>query len=194
MKRLICIILFLFLALAFAVTAFASEIPFIDLNRDGANDFTSEDGSLTYYYLKQIEDLRSNDVQLRNDVDSIRSDLDNYISSNSVDTTTSVDSSSSVDTGEVNPLDTSDMVLQSVDVYSVSPVTPQNATGLKAVILGLIGNYDTVVTDYTYTNNNGYVSHTIEVQPDYVFLCSFVMLCLIIYCIFRLGGALIGSR
>ena len=194
MKRLICIILFLSLALAFAVTAFANEIPFIDLNRDGANDFTSEDGSLTYYYLKQIEDLRSNDVQLRNDVDSIRSDLDNYISSNSVDTTTSVDSSSSVDTGEVNPLDTSDMVLQSVDVYSVSPVTPQNATGLKAVILGLIGNYDTVVTDYTYTNNNGYVSHTIEVQPDYVFLCSFVMLCLIIYCIFRLGGALIGSR
>ena len=194
MKRLISIVLFLSLALVFAVPAFANEIPFIDLNRDGANDFTSEDGSLTYYYLKQIEDLHSSDIQLRNDVDSIRSDLDSYISSNSVDTTTSFDSSSSVDTGEVNPLDTSDMVLQSVDVYSVSPVTPQNTTGLKSVILGLIGNYDTVVTDYTYTNSNGYVSHTIEVQPDYVFLCSFVMLCLIIYCIFRLGGALIGSR
>lgn len=194
MKRLICIILFLSLALVFAVPAFADEFPFIDLDRDGANDFTSEDGSLTYYYLKQIEDLRSSDIQLRNDVDTIRSDLDNYISSNSVDTSTPADSSSAVDTGEVNPLDTSDMVLQSVDVYSVSPVTPQNTSGLKAVILGLIGNYDTVVTDYTYTNNNGYVSHTIEVQPDYVFLCSFVMLCLIIYCVFRLGGALIGSR
>lgn len=194
MKRLICIILFCSLAFALAVPAFADEIPFIDLNRDGANDFTSEDGSLTYYYLKQIEDLRSSDIQLRNDVDTLRSDLDNLVSSNSVDTSTSFDSSSSVDTGEVNPLDTSDMVLQSVDVYSVSPVTPQNTTGLKAVILGLIGNYDTVVTDYTYTNSNGYVSHTIEVQPDYVFLCSFVMLCLIIYCIFRLGGALIGSR
>ena len=84
--------------------------------------------------------------------------------------------------------------LQSVDVYSVNPVTPQNTSGLKAVILGLIGNYDTVVTDYTYSNSNGYVSHTIEVQPDYVFLCSFAMLFLIIYCLFRLGGALIGIR
>lgn len=120
MKRLICIILFLSLALVFAVPAFADELPFIDLDRDGANDFTSEDGSLTYYYLKQIEDLRSSNVQLRNDVDTIRSDLDSYISSNSVDNSTSADVASPADNGEFNPLDTSDMVLQSVDVYSVS--------------------------------------------------------------------------
>lgn len=194
MKRLICIILFCSLAFVFAVPAFADEVPYIDLNQDGINDYSSENGTLNYYYLQQIQDLHTADSQLRNDVDSIRSDLDNLIASDSSNSSASVDSSTSSDTDETNPLDTSDMVLQSVDVYSVTPVTPQNTSGLKAVILGLIGNYDTVVTDYTYTNNNGYVSHTIEVQPDYVFLCSFAMLFLIIYCLFRLGGALIGIR
>ena len=194
MKRIVCIILFCCLAFALAVPAVADEIPFIDLDSDGVNDIDSRDGSLNYYYLKQIQDLHTADTELRNDVDSIRSDLDSIISSDSVDSSTSSDFSASADNVESNPLDTSDMVLQSVDVYSVSPVTPQDTTGLKAVILGLIGNYDTVVTDYTYTSNNGYVSHTIEVQPDYVFICSFVMLCLVIYCLFRLGGALIGIR
>lgn len=194
MKRLISVILFCCLAFVFAVSAYADDVPYIDLNQDGINDYTSENGTLNYYYLKQIQDLHTADSELRNDVDTIRSDLDSYISSNSSDSSTPVDSSSSADTDESNPLDTSDMVLDSVDVYSVTPVTPDNSTGLKAVILGLIGNYDTVVTDYTYKNNNGYVSHTIEVQPDYVFLCSFVMLCLVIYCLFRLGGALIGIR
>lgn len=194
MKRLICIILFCSLAFALAVPAFADEVPFIDLNQDGINDYSSENGTLNYYYLQQIQDLHTADSQLRNDVDTLRSDLDNYISSDSVDSSVSSDSSTSSDTGETNPLDTSDMVLQSVDVYSVTPVTPQNTTGLKAVIVGLIGNYDTIVTDYTYMSSNDRVTHTIEVQPDYVFLCSFVMLCLIIYCLFRLGGALIGIR
>lgn len=194
MKRLICIILFCCLAFCFAVPAFADDIPFIDLDSDGVNDFDSRDGSLNYYYLKQIQDLHTADNELRNDVVSLRSDLDSYISADSTDSSTPADSSSPVDTAESNPLDTSDMVLQSVEVYSVSPVTPQNTTGLKAVLVGLIGNYDTIVTDYTYTNNNGYVSHSIEIQPDYVFLCSFAILCLIIYCIFRLGGALIGLR
>ena len=194
MKRLICIVLFCCLAFAFAVPAFADEVPFIDLNQDGINDYSSENGTLNYYYLQQIQDLHSADTELRNDVDTLRTDLDNFIASDSSDSSVSADSSTSSDSVESNPLDTSDMVLQSVDVYSVNPVTPQNTSGLKAVILGLIGNYDTVVTDYTYTNNNGYVSHTIEVQPDYVFLCSFAMLFLIIYCLFRLGGALIGIR
>lgn len=194
MKRLVCIILFCSLAFCLAVPAFADEIPFIDLDSDGTNDIDTRDGSLNYYYLKQIQDLHTADTELRNDVDSIRSDLDNIISSDSSDSSTPADSSAPADTGESNPLDTSDIVLQSVEVYSVSPVTPQNTTGLKSVLVGLIGNYDTIVTDYTYTSNNGYVSHSIEIQPDYVFLCSFVILCLIIYCIFRLGGALIGLR
>lgn len=194
MKRVICIFLFCSLAFALAVPAFADEVPFIDLNQDGVNDYSSENGTLNYYYLQQIQDLHMADSELRNDVDSIRTDLDNLTSSDSSDFSVSSDSSASSNTDETNPLDTSDMFLQSVDVYSVTPVTPQNTSGLKSVILGLIGDYDTVVTDYTYTNNNGYVSHTIEVQPDYVFICSFAMLCLIIYCLFRLGGALIGIR
>ena len=132
MKRLICIILFCSLAFALAVPAFADEVPYIDLNQDGINDYSSENGTLNYYYLQQIQDLHTTDTELRNDVDTLRSDLDDLKSSSASDSSVSSDSSTSADPVESNPLDTSDMVLQSVDVYSVNPVTPQNTTGLKA--------------------------------------------------------------
>lgn len=85
-----------------------------------------------------------------------------------------------------------DMEYVGTDVYSVSPVTPTDATGLKAALLGILGNYDTVVTVHQYTragsNSPTYVT---DVQPDYVWLAGAALLLLLIYCLFRLGGALI---
>ena len=189
MKRLISIILFCTVAFALAVPAVAVDMPYIDLDGDGINDYDTSDGTLNYYYLEQIQKLSENDVLLRNDVDSLVEQVANLSPSEPV---SDVSDSSNSDTGESNPLDTSDMVLQSVEVYSVSPITPESTSGLKSVLISLIGNYDTIVTDYTYQSSNQYTQHSIDVQPDYVWFGSFLMLCLIIYCIFRLGGALIG--
>lgn len=74
---------------------------------------------------------------------------------------------------------------------SVAPVTPSDTSGLKAVLLGLLGNYDPVIVEYQYQSTQGYNNYLREVQPDYVWLCSFALLALMIFCIFRLGGALI---
>lgn len=192
MKRFFAVLIASFLLLSLSVQAFADELPYIDLDGDGVNDFPSDDGSLNYYYLRQITDLRSDVTLLQTDVAEIKENLDGSVAdpAESVQPSDSENSNSE----EINPGSDDDMILQSVDVYSVSPITPDSTTGLKSVILGLIGSYDTIVTDYTYNSNNGYIQHTIQVQPDYVWMGSFLLLCLILYCLFRLGGAMIGSR
>lgn len=74
---------------------------------------------------------------------------------------------------------------------SLAPVTPSDTSGLKAVLLGLLGNYDPVIVEYQFQSSQGYNNYLREVQPDYVWLCSFALLALMIFCIFRLGGALL---
>jgi hypothetical protein len=196
MKKFFAVLIASCLLLSFSVQAFADELPYIDLDGDGVNDFPSDDGSLNYYYLRQITDLRSDVTLLQSDVAEIKENIDGSVAdpAESVQPAESDNANSEEVNEEVNPGSDDDMILQSVDVYSASPITSDSTTGLKSVVLGLIGSYDTIVTDYTYNNNNGYVSHTIEVQPDYVWMGSFLLLCLILYCLFRLGGAMIGSR
>lgn len=74
---------------------------------------------------------------------------------------------------------------------SVAPVTPSDTSGFKAVLLGLLGDYDPVIVEYQFQSSQGYNNYLREVQPDYVWLCSFALLALMIFCIFRLGGALL---
>ena len=85
-----------------------------------------------------------------------------------------------------------DPVLTNVAVTTgLSPVTPNDATGLKAVLLSFIGNYDPPIVQFEYTTNNNYKQYVNEIQPDYVWICSFALIALFIYCLFKLGGALI---
>lgn len=86
----------------------------------------------------------------------------------------------------------SDPVLTDVTMLTgLAPVTPSDATGFKAVLLGLLGNYDPPVVQFEYTTNNNYKQYVNEIQPDYVWLCSCGLLALMIFCLFRLGGALL---
>lgn len=81
--------------------------------------------------------------------------------------------------------------IDSITVTSVSPIEPSDTSGLKSALLGVLGSYDPVIVEYQYSDRNGYTNYLREVQPDYVWLCSCALLALVIYCLFRLGGALI---
>lgn len=85
-----------------------------------------------------------------------------------------------------------DVVLTGISRVSVPPVTPSSTTGLKAALLTVLGNYDPVVVVYEYnissSSSSRYVTDT---QPDYVWIASAALLCLVIWCLFKLGGALI---
>lgn len=73
----------------------------------------------------------------------------------------------------------------------LAPVTPNDTSGIKAVLLSFIGNYDPPVVQYEYTSSNNYKQYVHEIQPDYVWICSFALIALFIFCLFKLGGALI---
>lgn len=85
-----------------------------------------------------------------------------------------------------------DVVLTGISRVSVPPVTPSSTSGLKAAVLTVLGNYDPVVVVYQYnTSSSGYSSYATDIQPDYAWIASAVLLCLVIWCLFKLGGALL---
>ena len=85
-----------------------------------------------------------------------------------------------------------DVVLTGVSRVSIPPVTPSSTTGLKAALLTVLGNYDPVVVVYQYnTSSSGYSSYATDTQPDYAWIASAVLLCVVIWCLFKLGGALL---
>ena len=87
---------------------------------------------------------------------------------------------------------TEDVVLTGISRVSIPPVTPSSTTGLKAALLTVLGNYDPVVVVYQYnTSSSGYSSYATDIQPDYAWIASAALLCLVIWCLFKLGGALI---
>lgn len=83
--------------------------------------------------------------------------------------------------------------LVGVEVTTAS-VTPNDANGLKKIILQLIGNYVTVTTDYTYQSYSGSVSHSITTDPDYAWMCSLAVFLLMLYCIWRFIGGLFRAK
>lgn len=88
-------------------------------------------------------------------------------------------------------IDDPSVTITDISLASVSPITPSSTSGLKAALLGILGNYDPVIVEYQYSSGNGYTNYLREIQPDYVWLCSAALLALVIYCLFKLGGGLI---
>ena len=88
-------------------------------------------------------------------------------------------------------IDDPGVTITDISLSSVAPVTPSSTSGLKAALLGILGNYDPVIVEYQYQSSQGYNNYLREVQPDYVWLCSAALLALVGYCLFKLGGGLI---
>lgn len=85
-----------------------------------------------------------------------------------------------------------DVVLTGVSRVSVPPVSPSSTTGLKAALLTVLGNYDPVVVVYEYsTSSSSSTRYVTDTQPDFAWIASAALLCLVIWCLFKLGGALL---
>ena len=84
----------------------------------------------------------------------------------------------------------------SVDVVrSSNPVQPGEVNGLKKIILQLIGDYDMVTNEYTYTSSNGYTSKQVTTEPDYAWMISAAVFALVLWSLFRfVGGIANGKR
>ena len=82
----------------------------------------------------------------------------------------------------------------SVSVMALDPITASDASGLKSVILDLLGDYSAIQVEWAYENNNGYTSYTREIQPDYPWLCSAAIFAIVLYCLIRMGVAMLCKR
>lgn len=93
---------------------------------------------------------------------------------------------------EIAPGD--DEQLVGVSVMSLDPVSSSDASGLTAVMLDLLGDYSPVRIEWEYQNTNGYSSYIREVQPDYPWLVSAGIFALVLYCLIRMGVAILCKK
>lgn len=85
------------------------------------------------------------------------------------------------------------LTLKSVSV-SNERITPSDTNGFKSQLLTVLGDYEMVVTDYTYSNTQGYTQHSIDVSPDYVWLSTALFALIGVYSVFRIIGMFFGGK
>lgn len=77
--------------------------------------------------------------------------------------------------------------------YALAPVTPASDGSLKAILLRLLGNYDPVVVEYRYVNNNGTYNYLREISPDFPWICSAAVFGLCLFCAFKILGGFLSK-
>lgn len=132
------------------------------------------------------------DEQLSDDSESIQVNNDNTAPV-VVDITQLLNNTSQEDESKTNNLPQEVIALEPELVAVTSSqqrISASDATGFKAVLLGLIGDYETTITDYEYrTGSSNYTSHSISIERDWSWLCSCGVFSLLLYCTFRtIGG------
>lgn len=80
-----------------------------------------------------------------------------------------------------------------VQVMVLGPIT--SSTGLKGIMLDIIGPYDGIVTQYRYMQNSSTnYTYVNDVQPDYPWLFSAGLFIVLIWSLFMIGGRLLRTR
>lgn len=187
MKRFLCFLVASLLCLNFALA--------VDVESDGGvSDALSEAVSAVDNAVSSLVDQTTSEDSSDSDVSESSPNGNNYyILMGSQDDASSsesvVDSSAPLVTADIPD----DAVITDVSVFSsLSPVTPDDATGLKKVMLQFLGNYDPVVVVYQYNQSgSGYSNYVTQAQLDYPWICSAGLCALFVYCLFKLGGGLL---
>jgi len=177
-------------AVIFAVFVLCSSVCAVELNAPPSVEKSAE-------VVDKIEEISSEvswassvaDVSDKTD-SSVPSDSESSPGSDTIYVLEQPASSEGVNYGDLTDIPVGASI-DNISVISVAPIKPSDTSGLKAALLGVLGNYDPVIIEYQYSSGSGYANYLREVQPDYVWICSFVLLALVIFCLFRLGGALL---
>ena len=94
----------------------------------------------------------------------------------------------------------SDDVVTSQETVEVTQlrVSPSDTSGLHAIILSLLGDYNPISTDYTYTttsyNGTTQTNHVVEIAPDWSWIMTCALFIIVIYSVFRLIGGIFSNR
>lgn len=76
-----------------------------------------------------------------------------------------------------------DAELVGIETFALSPV--ESSTGLKGILLDLLGPYDTIVTQYRYQQgSNQYYTYVNDISPDYPWLASALLFIVLLWALF----------
>lgn len=76
---------------------------------------------------------------------------------------------------------------------SVLRISASDTSGLHAIVLSLIGDYNPIVVDHVYSQSGSYTSHHVEVEPDWSWIASCAIFALVLYSFFRILGSLFSK-
>lgn len=80
---------------------------------------------------------------------------------------------------------------------SVVRVSASDTSGLHSIILSLLGDYNPIVKDYTYTTTsyNGSVTtnHSIEITPDWSWIMTAALFIVVVLCTFKFIGGIFSK-
>lgn len=78
-----------------------------------------------------------------------------------------------------------DAELVGIETFALSPVV--SSSGLKGILLDILGPYDTVVTQYKYQQgNNSYYTYVNDISPDYPWIASAALFIALVLSVFSL--------
>lgn len=66
-----------------------------------------------------------------------------------------------------------------------------SSDGLKGVLLDFIGEWESVTVLHDFVDSSGNVVTQVESLPDYPWIASACLLCLMVFCLFKLGGGML---
>ena len=179
MKRFIALLCTFVLIFSLAVPAFSDEFD----DDDFEQDYSSDNSAAEIY--RAIGGLENEIETLFEEMASLSDSL-NSMEDSETDPAEMDEMNESAP--ELGPL--LDVQVYNAPLGAMNPVS--SSTGLKDVLLDFIGEYDAIIVEYRYaTNAQGSYSYVREIQPDYVWLCSCGLLVVMIYCVFKAGGALL---
>lgn len=94
-----------------------------------------------------------------------------------------------------------DEFFQTEDDYSIevlalqtTPNTPvTSASGLKGIMLNLLGAYDPPITQFRYQSNTSTnYTYVNDIHPDYPWMCSAAIFAIVLFCVFKLLGGVLS--
>lgn len=94
-----------------------------------------------------------------------------------------------------------DEFFETEDDYSIevlalqtNPNTPlTSASGLKGIMLNLLGAYDPPITQFRYQSNTSTnYTYVNDIQPDYPWMCSAAIFAIVLFCVFKLLGGVLS--
>lgn len=87
--------------------------------------------------------------------------------------------------------DSYDIQVMAVQTVPNTPV--ESSTGLKGIIIDLLGPYMPTVTQLRYQSNTSTnYTYVNDISPDFPWLCSAAVFAIVLFCVFKLLGGVLA--